>query len=675
MTVTFEHRADLLQSFPCFAALTGKQREILAYLMKEEHFQANQPIVTEGELVDSVFIILEGQAEVTRGELDAKKHLVQVPIAFLNPGEAIGLNDTGFYSATGKRTASVIASGNMILLRLELKDLYEFLKKYHLESSMSNAASKMLRMKLIKQCLPFSKLSHERLQWLANHVEDLIVPAGTVLFTQGDIGHQSYLICSGRIEILVKDKHDKERSIAILKPPALFGEATLITRTPRNATARAVEKSELLVLQHEYLSELLESEKNVAQMFMTLMVDRSRPIQNKHVSVHHRVTADGETLAILKNPDNGRYFKLSKEGEFVWRKLDGRHTLQEITIELAEHLNIFAPDIVVALISKLSKANFINNLVTADELNRSPQSFVVKNADRMKRICNMRYAFGDADEWISRTYNRYVHYLFGYIGQFILISFIIAGLTAFIVSTDDVLFFFSEKHASLILLLLGLLPLGLIGVSLHELGHAYAVKAFGYEVHYMGVGVHWLRPIAFTDTSDMWLATRKPRMFVNLAGIYVDVLVGSLSALFIFLISSPYLQGLLWLFALYSYIIAFRNLNPLQDRDGYYVLMDWIDKTHLRDVAILWLLKGFREACKTPHLFREHIPEVSYWFFSVVFLIFVSIITYIVQAYVLTVLDIHFTNPLFSLIFPLLAVVFSLTRVFIKINREKKGNI
>ncbi len=44
-------------------------------------------------------------------------------------------------------------------------------------------------------------------------------------------------------------------------------------------------------------------------------------------------------------------------------------------------------------------------------------------------------------------------------------------------------------------------------------------KYYGHEVHYMGVGWYWLRPVAFTDTSDMWLSTKKPRVMVNLAGI------------------------------------------------------------------------------------------------------------------------------------------------------------
>src|SRR5665213_1401092 len=118
-------------------------------------------------------------------------------------------------------------------------------------------------------------------------------------------------IRSGQILISVKDEQGEERELALLSSPALFGEATLITHSPRNATAKTMNTCELFVLRHEHLSELIESENNVANMFMTLMIDRSRPLQAEHITVHPRTAADGQELVILKNEKNNRYFKLS----------------------------------------------------------------------------------------------------------------------------------------------------------------------------------------------------------------------------------------------------------------------------------------------------------------------------------------------------------------------------
>jgi len=668
-TVETSERQKLITEFPCFSSLTEDQSEQLAQLMHEMHVVAQEAIVKESDLVDSIYIIVSGEAEVTREARRGKKTII-APISILLAGEGIGLNDTGFYSTTGKRTATVTAVTDMVLLRLDIKDLYAFLKLNNLEMSMYAASEQMLRMRFIKQSLPFSKLSHERLQWLASRVEEMNIPAGTIIFKQGEQGDKCYLIRSGKVEISSNDETATEHELAILKAPVLFGEATMITHSPRNATAKAIEDCELLVLKHSYLSELIESEDNVAKMFMTLMVDRSRPGQNPHVTLHQRQTADNQDVTILKNPDNGKYFKLSAEGAFIWNHLDGTHTMQEITLELADKFKVFAPDMVAGLISKLTKAGFIIN-VEIEGVNKAPaKSLVGKITEVARKFLDIRYAFGDSDPWLTRIYNKYISYLFTKPGQIILMFVIALGFVCFVLTTQNVLLFFSFQHASL-LLVLTLTPLSLFEVMFHELGHAFAVKAFGREVHYIGVGWFWTAPVAFTDTSDMWLATRKPRMLVNLAGVYVDTLSAGIASLLMFVIPNPYIQGMLWLFALYTYVGAFKMLSPLQELDGYYVLMDWVEKNRLRQSAVIWLVKVFPKSIRHPELFRQHRPEVIYWLSCLVYLILVSILTVMVVGFIAQIMGTK-AHPLISLCLPLIVVIISSLGVISDIRKAEE---
>lgn len=663
-------RLAFIKAFPCFSSLSASQIQELANLFTEVRYEPRTEIVKEGELIDSIYIIVEGQAEVTH-TTKRGRHTIEVPIAALLPGEGIGLNDTGFYSTTGKRTATVSSITSMLLLALDLKDLYAFLHKHHLELSMYAASKQMLFMRFIKQSLPFSKLSHERLRWLADKVEELTIDAGEVLFHQGEQGDTCYLIKSGAIEILSADDNGAEHRLALLKPPVLFGEATLITHAPRNATARAVSDCELLALRHEYLSELIESEDAVANMFMTLMVDRSRPLKNPNVTVHKRIAPDGQEITILKNSDNSSYFKLSPQGVYIWQQLNGQHTLQDITLSLAEHYKVFAPDVVAALISKLTKAGFISNLTITDEHKLTTKPFWVRGMVKIRKLLEARVAFGDADRLISTSYQKYVRFLFTKLGQTILALLTVLGFAAFVYYTPNILLFFSFKHISL-LLLLTLIPLGLVAVLLHELGHAFAVKAFGREVHYIGVGWYWFAPIAFTDTSDMWLSSRKPRMLVNLAGIYVDLIVAGIASLLVLIISNPYIQAMLWLFALYTYVSGFRNLSPLQEMDGYYVLMDWVEKTRLRQSAVLWLIKKFPRSLRHPRLFKENLPEVYYWSACLIFLVLVSLLTLLLQGFVLVTLGIESANPYLSLILPLFVVIFSCLSIIADIRNQSE---
>jgi len=661
---------SLLQAIPCFAGLSVQQREELLQLMQEVRYAAREKIVNEGELVDSVYIMVSGKAEVTH-EVTKHPKKTAIPVALLNQGDSIGLNETGFFSSTGTRTATVTALSDVLALQLNVKALNQFLQEHHLESALYLASSQMLRMQLIKQSLPFSHLSYERLQWLTQHVEDITVDAGTVLFRQGEQGDRCYLIYSGQIEIIAENAQGATRQLALLKPPVLFGEATLITHAPRNATAIALEKSELLVLHHHYLQELLETEDAVAKMFVNLMVDRSRPLHNPHITVHHRVTVDKQEITILKNPDNDSYFQLSREGWHIWEQLNGEFTLQEITLNMAEKFNLFAPDVVAALISKLNEAGFINNLKINDMMYRDGQSFLARAMQKIRSILEIRFAISGADKWISIFYDKGAYLLFTRIGQLALALLAVTGLYAIIFTAGDMLEFFASSKTTFTLLF-GLIPLSLLTSVFHELGHALAVKASGRDVRYIGVGWYWFGPIAFTDTSDMWLTTRGPRTVVNLAGVYANALIAGVAALLVLAISQPYLQAMLWLFAVYTYLSAFRMLSPLQELDGYYVLMDWLDKPRLRQAAVSWLVKKFPEEIFHPRLLRQHLPEISYWVACLVFLFLVSMITLYVQDFIFKAIGFHPPHHYLGLIIPFLVVIFSSLNVIAEIRKVEE---
>lgn len=665
--IDLSERQALIRSFPCFKQLSDEQSLALAALTHDVCFVPGQVIVAEQALVDSIYFIVSGSALVTRGTKEGR-HIHQEPIATLHAGEAIGLNDAGFYSGTGTRTATVHAQTSMVLLRLSLDDLEHFLQKYHLESAMSAAATQMLRVQFIKQTLPFTKLSHKRLQWLADHVEAMSLPAGSVIFKQGETGDRCYMICKGKVAIVTDEGEREPRRLALLGQPAIFGEATLLTQAPRNASAIVHEDCELLVLTHADFAEVIASETNVGHILMTMAIDRSRPLKSADVTTHQLTTADGAENVILKHTENGNYFKLSTEGMFIWQQLDGEHTLQDITLSLANKFNVFAPDLVAALIYKLAQSGFIANATDNTLPPTKPEEMNwATRLVMLRRLFEFRHAFGDADPWVTRTYQRYVRHLFSFPAQIILAVLAVSGFINFCIETPEILYFFGAHHASLFLLLT-LIPISLVSVTLHELAHAYAVKALGREVHYIGVGWYWFLPMAFTDTSDMWLSPRKARMQVNIAGVYMDVLVAAVMALLISFVNNPYIQGVLWLVALNSYIAAVRMLSPLQELDGYYILMDWLEKPRLRQSSVLWLVNQFK-VMRQPIALSKYNAEIIYWLACLVYLVVITLITLILQHFLLTIFDLK-PNPYTSFIIPLVVIIFSCVSVLADIKSK-----
>src|SRR5262249_38743229 len=86
----------------------------------------------------------------------------------------------------------------------------------------------------------FSRLSTVDLQFLASNMDEIGVPAGTALITEGMGNHAFYLLAQGEVDVFVGGTHGRS-----LGPPAFFGEismmmlepawATVVTRTPVRA--------------------------------------------------------------------------------------------------------------------------------------------------------------------------------------------------------------------------------------------------------------------------------------------------------------------------------------------------------------------------------------------------------------------------------------------------------
>lgn len=643
-----EQRSACIRLQPCFASLTAAETEALANLMVEKYFLPNETLVHEEDVVDSIDWIVRGQAEVRRGD---------TILAVIGKNEAIGLQESGFFSSTGKRTATVVAISKIKIFQLSMKNLSSFFEKYpQVSNTMQQATKQMLRMQLIKQSLPFHSLSHQRLQWLATRVEEMYVPAGTVLFQQGEIADECYLIRTGKIEIFNTNEEGAEHRLAVLQASALFGEATAVTKTVRNASARTLEDSELLLLKHEYLSELLETEKNIASTFMNLMVDRSKPLPCSHITSHQQKSSDGQKNIILKNTHTKKYFKLSEQGWFIWQQLNGQKTMQEITLAFADQFQIFSPDTVAAIISKLTQAGFVKNIEMHSYPHHQPMWLTLLSM--IRRVMEGRLAMGNMDPWLTRVYAKSGYLFFTRIGQWILALLTFSGVIAFAYFTKSTVQTF-QIMPDMGWLIVGLIPAMLMTAAIHELGHALTTKAFGYEVHYMGIGWYWIGPVAFTDTSDMWLSTRGPRMAVNLAGIYTDVITAGIAALLIFLFSNPYFQAFLWLFALLTYVHAFRMLNPLQELDGYYALMDYLERPTLRQQAILWLVHKAPTCWRQPRGLKHDKAELIYWAACIFFLIVISVMTFFLQAFIFKILGFQPAHFLLTLSLPILVALVS----------------
>ena len=170
----------------------------------------------------------------------------------------------------------------------------------------------------------------------------------------------------------------------------------------------------------------------------------------------------------------------------------------------------------------------------------------------------------------------------------------------------------------------------------HELGHAFAVKNWGGEVHEIGVIFILLIPIPFVDASGASAFIHKyQRVIVGFIGIMVELFIASI-ALFIWLAVEP---GLVRTIAYDVMLISgistlFFNGNPLLRYDGYYVLSDAIGIPNLASRSnkyIGYLIQNYLLKSQNP-VSPLHDHSEKYW------LLFYSPAAFIYRMFILSVI-------------------------------------
>lgn len=672
--INLEQIKSLAAAQACFSTLNEQELYELIFLFTLSHFEVGDVVVAQGDLVDRVYIILEGDAEVI-----IKNHddTASYPLANLHPGDAIGLGKLGFFSQIGERTATVIAKTPLTLLQLTLDDLHLFIEKYpHIGLSMEKIRDEVQLTQFLKTVAPFSKLSLPRLHKLTHQVTYHDYTAGEIIFKQGEKADRCFLLQQGEVEIALETPESDRKILATLKPGAIFGELAVLTNGVRNATAKALTNTHVLAIKRDELLQLITQEHSTIDSFTLMMMERVRPIQKNNIEIHKRMTAEGQPIITLKDTINAQYFRLSEQGWFIWQQLNGRNTLREIIMNYFRKFHEFAPDPICSLIMQLVEAGFAEMPILAIASENKAAPWWARLIDNVRRIMEKQFSLENTDSLLSNFYSSFGHFFFNKSSQIIMFILGLGGCILFFYHAHSAEAILRQEQNTALLFLL-LIPATLLSIPIHELAHAMVVKHFGREVRRMGIGWYWVTLIAFADTSDMWLGNRQERTLVNVAGIYIDfVLAGSAAILSVLLSNNDFISAYLWLLCLTTYINIFRNLSPLLEYDGYYILMDLLDKPNLRQNAVNWLITQFPHIFVDKAVILQHKAEIIYWLSFIGYLVCMLAFVLFIQQFVLVgILPAPIASPLgthYRWALPLVAVVLSILSVYVEIKHTKR---
>lgn len=251
-TLSFADREILIAKYPLFALLDRKDIKELALIAHEVRLDQGAVITKEGDIVDSVYLIVSGTATVTRSITSAEK-TITMDLATLTKGDAIGLTGTGFFARRGIRTATVLAASPMVLLAFDVIDFQRFLQRPGIASPvLKNTGDKILLMNFIQKSNLFKDFSVARIQWFARNVEKISLSAGATLFKEGDPSNEFYFIVTGCISVTT-DK-DKGKIVCLYESNSVIGADTFIAHTKRHSLAKAEVNSELFVISQNQIA-------------------------------------------------------------------------------------------------------------------------------------------------------------------------------------------------------------------------------------------------------------------------------------------------------------------------------------------------------------------------------------------------------------------------------------
>jgi CRP-like cAMP-binding protein len=123
----------------------------------------------------------------------------------------------------------------------------------------------------------FSRLSSADLQFLATKMDEIEVPAGTALITEGMGNHALYLLANGEVDVFVGGTHRRS-----LGPNDFFGEISMMVLQPATATVVTRTPVRAYVMSHRQFLEVRVHESVMLQL-KSAMGDR-RSADRKMVS-------------------------------------------------------------------------------------------------------------------------------------------------------------------------------------------------------------------------------------------------------------------------------------------------------------------------------------------------------------------------------------------------------
>jgi len=310
-----------------------------------------------------------------------------------------------------------------------------------------------------------------------------------------------------------------------------------------------------------------------------------KPLLRSH-SLIHRHEYQGEIWYVLQDPLSGRFYRFSTAAYQLIGLLDGKRNVHDVWELAASKLGDDAPgqEEVIRLLSQLHSADVLQCDVPPDSLElfkRHQRQERMRWKQRFWSPLALRFPLFDPEKMLT-AWLPLVRPLFGWLGFLFWLGVVVSGAVVAAMHWPELTENFADRVLAPQNLLLLWITYPLVK-AFHELGHAFATKVWGGEVHEIGVMLLVFMPVPYVDASAASaFREKRKRMVVGAMGIMTELLLAAL-ALFVWLSAEHgMIRGLAYNVMLIGGVSTlFFNGNPLLRFDGYYVLADALEMPNL----------------------------------------------------------------------------------------------
>jgi CRP-like cAMP-binding protein len=128
------------------------------------------------------------------------------------------------------------------------------------------------KVELLKRVPLFSRLKQKQLEKIAQIADEIDLPAGKEMATEGDRGREFFVLLKGEADVMKAGE-----KINTMKEGDFFGEIALVTKMPRTATVTATSDVDVLVITEAAFDSLLKKSPEIGRGVAEALAERVAP--------------------------------------------------------------------------------------------------------------------------------------------------------------------------------------------------------------------------------------------------------------------------------------------------------------------------------------------------------------------------------------------------------------